>query len=97
MNGMMGMTQLLLGTALNEKQERFAQTVNRSAESLLEIINDILDFSKIEAGRLELEHVEFDVSDLVDESVELFLGGRLRQRYRAHVLDTTRQDRRGNR
>ena len=74
MNGMMGMTQLLLGTDLEEKQQRFAQTINRSAESLLEIINDILDFSKIEAGRLELEDVDFNVNELVDETVELFSG-----------------------
>jgi signal transduction histidine kinase/DNA-binding response OmpR family regulator len=74
MNGIMGMTQLLLGTKLDEKQHRFAQTVHRSAESLLEIINDILDFSKIEAGRLELDRIEFNVSDLVDETVELFSG-----------------------
>ena len=55
MNGMLGMTQLLMGTDLDDKQYRFAQTVKRSAESLLDIINDVLDFSKIEAGRLELE------------------------------------------
>lgn len=74
MNGVLGMTQLLMGTDLDDKQYRFAQTVKRSAESLLEIINDVLDFSKIEAGRLELDRVEFDVSDLVDETVELFSG-----------------------
>jgi len=70
----LGMTQLLMGTDLDDKQYRFAQTVKRSAESLLEIINDVLDFSKIEAGRLELDSVEFDVSELVDETVELFSG-----------------------
>ncbi len=74
MNGIMGLTHLLLGTDLEDKQKRFAQTIKRSAESLLDIINDILDFSKIEAGRLELEEVEFDVSELVDETVELFSG-----------------------
>lgn len=74
MNGMLGMTHLLMGTELEDKQYRFAQTIKRSAESLLEIINDILDFSKIEAGRLELDQVEFNVSDLVDETVELFSG-----------------------
>ena len=72
MNGMLGMTQLLMRTVLDEKQNRFAQTIKRSAESLLEIINDILDFSKIEAGRFELDNVEFDVSDLVEETAELF-------------------------
>ena len=74
MNGILGMTQLLLGTSLDDKQFRFSQTIKRSAESLLDIISDILDFSKIEAGRLELDEVEFDVSDLVDETVELFSG-----------------------
>lgn len=74
MNGMLGMTQLLMGTKLDDKQYRFTQTIKKSAESLLDIINDILDFSKIEAGRLELDKVEFDVSDLVDETVELFSG-----------------------
>jgi len=74
MNGMLGMTQLLMGTDLDDKQYRFAQTVKRSAESLLGIINDVLDFSKIEAGRLELDPVEFDVSELVDDTVELFSG-----------------------
>ncbi|MGI9260415.1 MAG: two-component regulator propeller domain-containing protein [Woeseiaceae bacterium] len=74
MNGVLGMTQLLLGTSLEDKQFRFAQTIKRSAESLLDIINDILDFSKIEAGRLKLDQVEFSVSDLVDETMELLSG-----------------------
>ncbi|MGI9204621.1 MAG: two-component regulator propeller domain-containing protein [Woeseiaceae bacterium] len=74
MNGMLGMTHLLMGTELDDKQNRFARTIKRSAESLLDIINDILDFSKIEAGRLELDNVEFDVSELVDDSIELFSG-----------------------
>ena len=74
MNGMLGMTQLLMDTPLDEKQNRFSQTIKRSAESLLEIINDILDFSKIEAGRLELDCAEMNVSELVDETVELFSG-----------------------
>jgi len=74
MNGILGMTHLLEATDLNSKQERFIQTVKRSSESLLNIINDVLDFSKIEAGQFELDEVEFDVSDLVDETVELFSG-----------------------
>jgi len=62
----------LLGTALTEKQRRFAETVHKSGESLLSIINDILDFSKIEAGRFELESLNFSLYKTVEDVIELF-------------------------
>ncbi|MGH8672085.1 MAG: MHYT domain-containing protein [Burkholderiales bacterium] len=71
LNGVLGMAELLLGTPLNEKQRRFAETVHRSGEALLSIINDILDFSKIEAGKLELEVTDIDLRLLVEEVTEL--------------------------
>ena len=71
MNGVLGMTDLLLHSSLNGHQRRLGETVYRSGESLLQIINDILDFSKIEAGRLELDKIEFDIRDLVADSLEL--------------------------
>ncbi|MDX1562508.1 MAG: response regulator, partial [Gammaproteobacteria bacterium] len=74
MNGVLGMTELLRGTGLNDKQQRFANTIHNSAKSLLEIINDILDFSKIEAGKLQLEEVEFDAIDLIEDAAELLAG-----------------------
>ena len=55
MNGVIGMTGLLLDTELTPQQREYADAVRRSGEALLAIINDILDFSKIEAGKLELE------------------------------------------
>ena len=55
-NGVMGMTELLLKTSLDPKQHRFASMIKSSAELLLGVINDILDFSKIEAGKLELHN-----------------------------------------
>ena len=67
MNGVIGLTGLLLETDLDETQREFAEGVRTSAESLLVVINDILDFSKIEAGKLELEDVDFDLATAVGE------------------------------
>lgn len=67
MNGVIGMIGLLLTTKLDAAQLRMADTVQRSAESLMVIINDILDFSKLEAGRIELESTNFNLSDLLSE------------------------------
>jgi signal transduction histidine kinase/DNA-binding response OmpR family regulator len=72
MNGVLGMAELLLTTPLTEKQQRFGDTILRSAESLLNILNDILDFSKIEAGKLELETLDFDLRHEVEEVADLF-------------------------
>jgi len=71
MNGVLGMTELLQNTALDEKQRRFAKTIYSSAESLLHIINDILDISKIEAGKLELDIAPFNLRHMVEECLEL--------------------------
>ncbi|CAH1386807.1 response regulator [Candidatus Nitrotoga sp. M5] len=72
MNGVLGMAEMLLSTKLIGPQRRYAEIVHRSGETLLKLINDILDFSKIESGKLELEHVEFNLCDLVDEMMRLF-------------------------
>ncbi len=72
MNGVLGMTELLLGTELNSTQKQYAETVFNSADSLLTIINDILDFSKIEAGKMDLEEIDFNLSDLCEQLTALF-------------------------
>jgi signal transduction histidine kinase/CheY-like chemotaxis protein len=66
MNGVIGMTELLLGTELDRIQRSYLQTIDSSAESLLDIINDLLDLSKIEAGKMELEKTGFLLWDLLD-------------------------------
>lgn len=74
MNGVMGMTGLLIDTALTDEQREYVDTIRYSGESLLGLLNDILDFSKIEAGRLELEHVSYDIREVIDAVVELMSG-----------------------
>ncbi|MCK9346658.1 MAG: PAS domain S-box protein [Bacteroidales bacterium] len=71
LNGVIGFTDLLLKTRLNEAQKEYAQNANTAGKALLDIINDILDFSKIEAGKLELEPLETDIIRLLRETVDI--------------------------
>ena len=64
MNGIIGMTQLTLGTELNSEQREYLEMVEQAGESLLGVINDILDYSKIEANKIELEKIDFDLSEV---------------------------------
>ena len=71
MNAVIGMSGLLLGTALTDEQREYADIVRQSGDALLTVINDILDFSKIEAGKLELEAQPFDLRECVESALDL--------------------------
>jgi len=69
-NGVLGLTALLLDTKLTDDQRQYAFGVQQSAESLLTIINDILDLSKIEAGKLTIEPVPFELRPTLARALE---------------------------
>ena len=68
MNGVLGMTDLLLGMGLTGEQREYAEQVARSGRQMLSIINDILDLSKIETGHLSLDIADFDLHEAFNES-----------------------------
>ena len=72
MNTILGMSEILVHEGLSDRQMSFAEDINNSAHSLLEIINDILDMSKIEAGKLELHAVDYNFNQFMDNIVSMF-------------------------
>ena len=66
MNSIIGMTNLLINSELQEQQRKYLNIIKKSSENLLVIINDILDLSKIEAGKMEFEKIDFLVSEVVE-------------------------------
>jgi two-component system sensor histidine kinase/response regulator len=90
LNGVIGMTDLLSGTALDERQRRFVRIVRRSGEDLLAILNDILDFSKIEAGKFELDIAAFNVTLLLENIAERFAPGAHGKGVELHCAPPTR-------
>ncbi len=72
MNGVLGMLQLLETTDMTEEQVEYAALASESTEHLLKVINDILDFSRIERSELELEHIPFNLVDLISSCAQSF-------------------------
>jgi signal transduction histidine kinase/CheY-like chemotaxis protein len=71
MNGVLGMTNLLLDSNLSTEQREHVETIRQSGDALLMLVNEILDFSKIEAGKLVIEQTPFSLSNCVDEVINL--------------------------
>jgi PAS domain S-box-containing protein len=72
MNALIGFTNLLDRTELDEKQHEFVRTIKMAGGNLMTLINDLLDFSKIEAGMLRIETTSFDLNGLVQSLETLF-------------------------
>jgi signal transduction histidine kinase/ActR/RegA family two-component response regulator len=85
MNGILGLSEILLQSPLPEREEQHVRTLLQSGRALLKIINEILDFSKIEAGKLVLSPTNFNLSDYLQELIQLF-GHQARQQGLALTL-----------
>jgi len=72
MNAIIGFSELLSEAPLSEEHLDYARTISQAAASLLTLINDILDLAKIEAGKLELEHLPFDLTEVVGNVAAMF-------------------------
>ncbi len=84
-NGILGMTELLLGTPLDARQQRYAQAAYRCGEELFDIIQDILDYSRMDTGALALAPVDFEPR-VVAEDVLGLLAARAHERGLSLVL-----------
>ena len=71
MNAIIGMADLLWETTLTPEQRKYLRIFRRAGASLLSLINDILDLSKVESGRLDLDTIDFDLSELIDKASEM--------------------------
>ena len=72
LNGIVGFTELLKDTGLEEEQTEFVEIIEKSSENLLEIINNILDLSKIESNKLEIEDIAFNPAEEFESAVDVY-------------------------
>ncbi len=73
LNGLIGASDLLTATPLNNEQRELVSTLTNSSRILRQLINNVLDLSKIESGKLASEEVDFDLHEMINSSVDMFL------------------------
>lgn len=71
MNAIIGLAYLALRTDLSGKQKDYVSKIHHAGKSLLGVLNDILDISKIESGKLQMEHVDFVLEDVISQTIGL--------------------------
>ncbi len=86
MNAIIGMSHLVMSTALNPQQRDYVSKIQRACQHLLGLINDILDFSKIEADRLQLEVIDFELRSVLDHVADL-IGEKCQQKGLELIFD----------
>ena len=87
MNAIIGLSHLCLQTAMSGKQQDYLKKINVSAKSLLRILNDILDISKIEAGKMEIEHITFELEEVMG-NVATIVGNRAHEKKLEFLMQT---------
>ncbi len=73
LNAIIGMSELLADTRLTHEQQKYTDVFKKAGDTLLSLVDDILDLSKIEANHLTLEGIDFDVGDVIEEAVEIYI------------------------
>jgi len=86
MTGVLGMSELLLGSALDPQQRSWTASIRHAGEHLLHLVNDALDLARIESGRLQLQAQPFDVHNVVDDACTL-MAALAEQKHLRFVID----------
>lgn len=85
LNGVIGASDLILGTPLNAEQKDLVKTLRNSGRILLKLIENVLDFSKIESGKLIAEIVDFDLHSLINNTMDMFASQAEKKGLRLHM------------
>jgi len=85
LNGVIGASDLILGTPLNAEQKDLVKTLRNSGRILLKLIENVLDFSKIESGKLEANIVDFDLHSLINNTMDMFASQAEKKGLRLHM------------